>query len=223
MNEQKTKQMTKKLDHRTIGILVVSGAIVVAIVVISWQVVRMIKWQNASREGQMSVSGSGEMRRPRISDDENYVIDESLFEDEVSELMVALGIDDANELVSDDAYTAAEIEKLDGQYPNRQAPPVGSYTAVQLYEKGVPKDLQALAGVGRRIELKMNDDGTFTGDFLGVEMAGTYDDRYFHMAHLQPMPMFWNGEVLTAFVHRLQVELVAVEATDDSQLQMSGQ
>jgi len=206
MSEKTASTSSKKYDSHSVSVVIICAAITIVLSVIGWEGWKMLTRQPAEVTATPTPSVT-EISQQR-EQEEDYIIDESQLENEISEFMTALGIDDPDGIISDNAYTQEEIRQLDLQYPNRTAPPAGQYVAIHLYEQGVEKNLDALSTQGKTITLDLRADHSFRADFLGINMEGTYDNQYGYIEHVNKMPIFWNGTVLTIFAHRLQVEMV---------------
>jgi len=192
---------TSKANSKT-EIVILVAAIVVALIVVGVLLMRQGEVTQTLQE-QATVS-----QETYPENDEDYVVDEEALDDEIAVFMNALGIDNADLPGGTKGYTKEEIAVLETQNYDRHAPPVGDYHAIRLFEGGVEKDLAALRATGRELTAHVGEDKTFTSDFLGIDITGTYDDKVIHIEHMNDMPIFWDEDtqVLTIFSHQLQVE-----------------
>ncbi|MBQ6450181.1 hypothetical protein IJJ08_04780 [bacterium] len=208
--------MTKQ---KLITYTMVAGIVVVALL-IAIELISLVDRQNqVAVDIQPSAAtlvvpaseASGESQSTPATMSDNSPPSIPRLEYEITDLMTAFGVEDKENGFVPEVYDETDVESLSLGNVNQVAPAAGTYKAINLFEQGVEKNLQALEQEGRSISITADGRGRASIDFLGLEFDATYDNHYLYLEDGSKMPYYWDGQTITTAAHRIELDLVRVD------------
>jgi len=136
-------------------------------------------------------------------------VTQEMLEHEITDLMIAFGIDDAStqSTPEPEVFAETDVEMLSAANTTQIAPSAGTYQAVNLFERGIQKNLAAIQDQGYNITITLDGAGRAQVNFFGLEFAATYDDHYLYLEDQTRVPYYYDGVTITAAAHRIELDL----------------